>query len=569
MARAEDAARSEQAAKAARDELQQALEQWEQHVLAPYLQKAPERKPAYETLSWLPTKRLYTPLDTDKTDPLRDIGFPGEFPYTRGVYPTMYRGRLWTMRQFAGFGAAEDTNRRFRLLLEHGETGLSTAFDMPTLMGYDPDHAQAEGEVGRCGVSICCARDMERLFDQIPLGDVTVSMTINAPALPIFAFFLVAAERQGVPFERLGGTLQNDMLKEYIAQKEWAFPVKPSVKLVVDCIEFCTQHLPRWHPVSISGYHIREAGSTAVQELAFTLIDGLTYVEEAVARGLDIDEFAPRLSFFWDVHNEFFEEIAKMRAARRIWAREIKERYNPKNQRSLLLRTHCQTAGVSLTAQQPMNNLVRVALQALAAVLGGAQSVHTNALDETYALPTDESALLALRQQQIIAHETGVTDTIDPLGGSYYLETLTNEMEAGFAHYQDAIEGMGGMIQAVEQGYPQQEILAASARFQEEVERGERVIVGVNKFVTADAPIPLLRIDDAVERKTTARVQALRAEREAARWQASLQALQEAARKGENVLPALLEAARADATLGEVMDALRTVYGVYREPAMF
>ena len=569
MAKTEKEMHDQVADPVAPDGIAAALERWEQETLAPALERTGERKPTFETLSWLAVKGLYTPLDVGRTDPVRDLGFPGEFPYTRGVYPTMYRGRLWTMRQFAGYGRVEDTNRRFRLLLEHGETGLSTAFDMPTLMGYDPDHDQANGEVGRCGVSVCCARDMERLFQDIPLDQVTVSMTINAPALPIFAFFLVAAERQGVAFEKVGGTLQNDMLKEYIAQKEWAFPVEPSVKLVVDSIVFCAEHLPRWHPVSISGYHIREAGATAVQELAFTLIDGLTYVGETVARGLDVDAFAPRLSFFWDVHNDFFEEIAKIRAARRIWARELRERYTPQNPRSLLLRCHAQTAGVSLTAQQPLNNLVRVALQALAAVLGGAQSVHTNALDETYALPTDESALLALRQQQIIAHETGVTDTIDPLGGSYYLEALTNQMEEGFYRYLNQIEAMGGMVKAIEHGYPQREIVAASARFQEEVEREGQVIVGVNKFVTSEAPIPLLRIDDEVERNTSERVRTLRATRDAARWRASLEALQSAAREGENVMPALLAAARADATLGEVMDALREVYGIYREPALF
>ncbi|MCP9439273.1 MAG: methylmalonyl-CoA mutase family protein [Nitrospira sp.] len=528
-----------------------------------------ERKSRFSSLSGIEIHRLYGPDDLKNWSPDRDLGRPGEFPYTRGIYPTMYRGRLWTMRQFAGFGTAEDTNRRFRYLLEHGQTGLSVAFDMPALMGLDADDPLARGEVGRCGVSISSLADMERLFDGIPLDQVTTSMTINGPAPVLFAMYLAVAEKQGIPFEKLGGTLQNDILKEYIAQKEWLFPPAPSLRLVTDVVAYCADRVPKWHPISISGYHIREAGSTAVQELAFTLYDGLTYVEAAVKAGLPVDRFAPRLSFFFNVHNDFFEEIAKFRAARRLWAREMERRYQPRDPRSLQLRCHAQTAGCSLTAQQPMNNVVRTTIQALAAVLGGTQSLHTNSMDETLALPTEEAVRLALRTQQIIAEESEVTNTVDPLGGSYYVETLTNQLEEEAQEYFRRLDAMGGMVAAIEQGFPQREILEASQRYQREIERRERVIVGVNGYVEQEErPIPILKIDPEVERLQVTRLAELRKARDPFKMAGAVASLQEAVAGGENIMPPLIEAVKAQATLGEICAALKEVLGTYREPVV-
>jgi methylmalonyl-CoA mutase N-terminal domain/subunit len=528
-----------------------------------------ERKPRFTSLSGLGIERLYTPSHLKGWNQENDLGEPGEFPYTRGVYPTMYRGRLWTMRQFAGFGSADDTNRRFKYLLEHGQTGLSVAFDMPTLMGLDSDDPRARGEVGHCGVAVSSLADMERLFDGIPLDQVTTSMTINGPAAVVFALYLAVADKRGIPFERLGGTLQNDILKEYIAQKEWLFPPEPSLRLITDTIAYCVERAPKWHPVSISGYHIREAGSTAVQELAFTLYDGLTYVERAVKAGLDVDAFAPQLSFFFNVHNDFFEEIAKLRAARRLWAREMRRLYQPKNQRSLQLRCHAQTAGCSLTAQQPSNNVVRTTLQALAAVLGGVQSLHTNSMDETLALPTEDAVKLALRTQQIIAQESEVVNTIDPLGGSYYVESLCNRLEEDAREYFRKLDELGGMVAAIERGYPQREILEASQRYQREVERKERVVVGVNDYVEPDGRrVPILRIGPEVEQDQVARLSDLRKSRDAYRTAGSLEQLQEAASCGENMMPHLIEAAKAKATLGEMCAALKEVFGTYREPVV-
>ena len=526
----------------------------------------PERDALFTTLSGEPVAPLYTPEDVGAVD---QIGFPGEFPYTRGVYPSMYRGRLWTMRQFAGFGTAEETNERFRYLLDHGQTGLSTAFDMPSLMGHDSDHARSEGEVGREGVAIDTLDDMETLFAGIPMGEVSTSMTINAPAAVMLAFYVVAAERQGAPPEQLAGTIQTDILKEYIAQKEWCFPIDPAMRLVTDMIEFCAQRMPRWHPVSISGYHIREAGSTAQQELAFTLKDGFTYVEQAVERGLDVDEFAPRLSFFFNAHIDFFEEIAKYRAARRIWARELRDTYGARDERSLLMRFHSQTAGVSLTAQQPLNNIVRTATEALSAVLGGTQSLHTNSYDEALALPTEEAVRVALRTQQIIAHETGVTNTIDPLGGSYFIEALTDRMEeAAYAEFSK-IDELGGMVEAIKQSYPQREIAEASFRLQEEFERGERVIVGVNRYQQADEVTDILRIPPELERKQIGRVQAVRAARDGAAVESALADLRDAAAGDRNLMDPLLECARAHATEGEIVQSLQRVFGTYTETPVF
>ena len=528
-----------------------------------------ERKPRFTSLSGLDIARVYSADDLKAWDPKSELGQPGEFPYTRGVYPTMYRGRLWTMRQFAGFGTAEDTNRRFKYLLQHGQTGLSVAFDLPTLMGLDSDDPRARGEVGYCGVAVSSLEDMEHLFDGIPLDQVTTSMTINGPAAVIFAMYLAVAERRGIPFERLGGTLQNDILKEYIAQKEWLFPPEPHLRLIVDTISYGAKHVPKWHPVSISGYHIREAGSTAVQELAFTLYDGLTYVEAAVKAGLNVDAFAPQLSFFFNVHNDFFEEIAKFRAARRLWAREMERRHHPKDLRSLQLRCHAQTAGCSLTAQQPMNNVVRTTLQALAAVLGGTQSLHTNSMDETLALPTEEAVKLALRTQQIIAHESEVTNTVDPLGGSSYVESLTNRLEEGAREYFRKLDAMGGMVRAIEQGYPQREILDASQRYQREVERKERIIVGVNEYVEPDEQrIPILKIGPEVEKAQVDRLASLRARRDSFKMAGTLETLQEAAAGDENLMPYLLEAVKAEATLGEICAALKEVFGTYKEPVV-
>jgi methylmalonyl-CoA mutase N-terminal domain/subunit len=524
--------------------------------------------PPSTTLGGLPVSPLYTASDVE-VDYTRDLGDPGAAPFTRGVYPTMYRGRLWTMRQFAGFGTAEDTNARFRYLLEHGQTGLSTAFDMPTLMGLDSDHPRSLGEVGREGVAVDSLEDMEALFAGIPLAEVSTSMTINSAAAILLAFYVCVAERQGVSPDRLRGTAQTDILKEYIAQKEWIFPPEPSMRLVTDMVEWCAREMPLWHPISISGYHIREAGSTAAQELAFTLADGFTYVEWAIARGLDIDEFAPRLSFFFNAHIDFFEEIAKYRAARRIWARELRDRFGARDPRSCLMRFHAQTAGVSLTAQQPEVNIVRTAVEALAAVLGGTQSLHTNSFDEALALPTEDAVRIALRTQQVIAHETGVVETADPLGGSYYLEQLTNELEREAYAYFARIEELGGVVAAIRQNFFQAEIAEASFRHQQEVERGERVVVGVNAYQGEDAPPAILRIDPALERRQVERVQALRARRDGAAVEARLARLREdAAGEGRNLMPAILEAARADVTMGEMCDALREVWGIWRETAV-
>lgn len=528
-----------------------------------------ERKSKFISLSGFDTNRVYTHNDLKDWSPDEELGAPGQFPYTRGVYPTMYRGRLWTMRQFAGFGSAEDTNRRFKYLLRHGQNGLSVAFDMPTLMGIDADNPLAHGEIGRCGVAISSLDDMERLFDGIPLDQVTTSMTINGPAAAIFAMYLAVAEKRGIPPEQLDGTLQNDILKEYIAQNEWLFPPEPSLRLVTDTIAYCADHAPKWHPVSISGYHIREAGSTAVQELAFTLYDGLTYVDAAVKAGLPVDRFAPQLSFFFNAHNDFFEEIAKFRAARRLWAREMTRRYRPNDPRSVQLRCHAQTAGCSLTAQQPMNNVVRTTIQALAAVLGGTQSLHTNSMDETLALPTEGAVKLALRTQQIIAQESEVANSVDPLGGSYYLEALTNRLEEGAQDYVRRLDDMGGMVRAIERGFPQREILDASQRYQRELERKERIVVGVNEYVESDEhPIPTLKIGPEVEREQVVRLSDLRKCRDSFKMAGAVEALQEAASCGENVMPYLIEAVKAKATLGEICTALKEVFGTYREPVV-
>jgi methylmalonyl-CoA mutase N-terminal domain/subunit len=531
----------------------------------------PEREgELFSTISGVENEPLYSPENVE-LDYERDLGWPGAYPFTRGVYPSMYRGRLWTMRQFAGFGTAEETNARFRYLLEHGQTGLSTAFDMPTLMGYDSDHPRSLGEVGREGVAIDSLADMETLFAGIPLGEVSTSMTINGPAAMLLAFYACVGEEQSVALERLRGTVQTDILKEYIAQKEWIFPPEPSMRLVVDMIEWCSERLPLMHPVSISGYHIREAGSNAAQELAFTLADGFAYVEACLARGLDVDAFAPRLSFFFNAHLDFFEEIAKYRAARRIWARQMKERYGARDPRSWLMRFHTQTAGVSLTAQQPEVNLIRTAIEALAAVLGGTQSLHTNSFDEALALPTEHAVRLALRTQQVIAHETGVVNTIDPLGGSYHLERLTNELERQAYDYFERIEELGGVIPAIEQNFMQREIAEASFTYQSEVERGERVVVGVNRYeVEEEQPVEILRIDPALERKQIERVQAVRGRRDAAAAAAALARLKEdAAHDGRNLMEPIMAASRAYVTMGEMCEALREVWGTWRETPVF
>jgi methylmalonyl-CoA mutase N-terminal domain/subunit len=531
----------------------------------------PERQgELFSTISGVENEPLYSP-DNVELDYEDDLGWPGAYPFTRGVYPSMYRGRLWTMRQFAGFGTAEETNKRFRYLLDHGQTGLSTAFDMPTLMGYDSDHPRSLGEVGREGVAIDSLADMETLFDGIPLGEVSTSMTINAPAAMLLAFYAGVGEEQGVPLERLRGTVQTDILKEYIAQKEWIFPPQPSMRLVVDMVEWCRVRLPLMHPVSISGYHIREAGSNAAQELAFTLSNGFALVEACLERGLDVDTFAPRLSFFFNAHLDFFEEIAKYRAARRIWARQMRDKYGARDPRSLLMRFHTQTAGVSLTAQQPEVNLIRTAIEALAAVLGGTQSLHTNSFDEALALPTEHAVRLALRTQQVIAHETGVVNTIDPLGGSYYLEQLTNELERQAYDYFERIDELGGVIPAIEQNFQQREIAEASFRYQSEVERGERVVVGVNRYeVEEEQPIEILRIDPALEQKQIERVQAVRAGRDAAAVEAALARLKDdAAHDDRNLMEPIMAASRAYVTMGEMCDALREIWGTWRETPVF
>ncbi len=545
-------------------------DRWERETYRPAVAKAPERVERSESLSGIPVQPLYTPEDLAGWRYEDKLGYPGEFPYTRGPYPSMYRGKLWTMRMFAGFGRPEDTNARFKYLLDQGQTGLSTAFDMPALMGYDADHPRARGEVGREGVSVSTLADFEVLFRDIPLDQVTTSMTINCTASVALAMYLALADKQGIPWDRIGGTMQNDMLKEFIAQKEWISPPESAVRIVVDTIEFCTKHVPKFNPVSISGYHIREAGSTAVQELAFTLADGFAYVDAAVRRGLDVDEFAPRLSFFFDIHNDFFEEIAKLRAARRIWATVMRDRFRATKAEAMRLRTHTQTAGVSATAQQPLNNVARVALQALAAVLGGAQSLHTNSYDEVLALPTEEAVTVALRTQQIIAEESGVPTTIDPLGGSYYLEKLTDEMEAHAMAYIRKIDELGGMVRAIDHGYPQKEIADAAYRYQLMDDRGEKTVVGVNKYVMPDErPVAYLKIDDAIEREQRERVIRVKATRDAAKVERRLKQLAETCRDGGNVMPVLVDAVKDYVSLGEISEVYREVFGLYREPIIF
>ena len=544
---------------------------WETETVGRAAKRIPEQRDAFSTQSGMPIQRLYSPEDGVALDYERDLGFPGEFPYTRGVQPTMYRAKPWTMRMFAGFGTAEETNERFKYLLKQGQTGLSVAFDMATLYGYDHDDEMARGEFGKCGVAVSSLADMEILFEGIPLDQVTTSMTINGPASVIWAMYIANAEKQGVPMAKLGGTLQNDILKEYIAQKEFLFPPEPSMRLVTDTIEFGTRHMPRWNTISISGYHIREAGATAVQELAFTLADGLAYVDAALERGLDIDEFAPRLSFFFDVHNDFFEEVAKFRAARRIWAHQMRDVYGAKDPRSWMLRTHAQTAGVSLTAQQPDNNVVRVAVQALAAVLGGTNSLHTNSLDEALALPTERAALIALRTQQVIAHESGVTNTVDPLAGSFFVEALTDETERQALDYIRQIHELGGVLACIRNGFFQKEIAEASYRFQCEVDAQERVIVGVNGYqMDEEVKVPTLYVDPAKERIHLDRLNRVRQTRDDARVRATLAALGEvAAKPRENTMPALLDAVRAYATMGEIMGVFRRVFGEYTESAIY
>jgi methylmalonyl-CoA mutase N-terminal domain/subunit len=550
--------------------LTQERERWETTTLDKTLKRYPERQEQFITTSSQPVERLYTPLDVGDFDYMRDLGFPGEYPYTRGVHPTMHRGKLWTMRMFAGFGMAEETNARYKYLLEHGETGLSVAFDMPTLMGYDTDAPEAAGEFGKCGVAVSSLADMEVLLDGLPVDEITTSMTINSPAAVIWAMYIAAAEKWGVPMSALGGTIQNDILKEYIAQKEYIFPPEPSMRLVVDTFEFGTKHMPKWNTISVSGYHIREAGATAAQELAFTLADGLEYVRWGIERGLDVDEFVPRISFFFNSHNDFFEEIAKFRAARRIWAREMRETFGAKSPRSWWLRFHTQTAGCSLTAQQPENNIVRTAVQALAAVLGGTQSLHTNSMDEALALPSEKAAHVALRTQQIIAHESGVTNTVDPLAGSYCVEALTNRMETETYEYFRKIEALGGIIPAIEAGFFQREIAEAAFRYQREIDTDRRVVVGVNEYATDEVlTIPLLEMDPEGERRQIERLNRVRRERDNQAVEERLAALEDAARGDANLMYPILDAVRAYATLGEIMAVFRQVFGEYREPAIF
>lgn len=546
-----------------------ARKQWEETTVRKSLERMPERDNLITTSS-VPIKRVYTPEDMRAIDYQRDINLPGEYPYTRGVQPTMYRAKPWTMRMFAGFGTAEDTNARFKYLLKQGQTGLSTAFDMATLYGYDTDHPLAAGEFGKCGVAVSSLADMEVLFADLPLDKITTSMTINSPASAIWAMYIVNAEKNGFPMASLGGTLQNDILKEYIAQKEFLFPPEPSMRLVVDTIEFGTRYMPKWNTISISGYHIREAGATAVQELAFTLADGLAYVEAALARGLNIDEFAPRLSFFFDVHNDFFEEVAKFRAARRIWARLMRERYGAKDPRSWLMRCHAQTAGVSLTAQQPDNNVIRTTMQALAAVLGGTNSLHTNSLDEALALPTERAVLIALRTQQIIAHESGVVNTVDPLGGSYFVEALTDETEKAAMDYINRIESLGGVLACIQNGFFQREIAESAYRYQQEIDQHKRTIVGVNDYTTEEnIKVPTLYVDYEGQKTHLARLNRVRAERDQAACQRALENLKRATEGSENTMPYIIEASRAYATLGEIMGVFREVFGEYMEPAVF
>jgi methylmalonyl-CoA mutase N-terminal domain/subunit len=539
---------------------------WQHETLEPALKKSPERVTSFTTISGRPIEPLYTAEDVEEIDYTRDINNPGVFPYTRGIHPSGYRGKLWTMRQFAGFGTPEDTNERYKTLLKAGGTGLSVAFDLPTLMGRDPDHELSLGEVGKCGVSIMSLADMETLFDGIQLGDITTSMTINSPAAMIFAMYLVVAEKQGADWKKISGTIQNDILKEFIAQKEYIFPPRPSMRLITDVFAFCSTQVPKWNTISVSGYHIREAGATAVQELAFTLRDGLEYVQWGVDAGLDVDAFVPQISFFFNAHSDFFEEIAKYRAARTIWAHAMRDRFHARNERSWKLRFHSQTAGVSLTAQQPYNNVVRTALQALSAVLGGTNSLHTNSLDEALALPTAEAATLALRTQQIIAHESGVANVVDPLGGSYFVERLTRDMEEGALAYFRTIDAMGGMVEAIERGFPQQEIAESSYRFQQAFERKEKIMVGVNAFVQQDdPPIEILYIDESTSDTQLAKLEALRKTRNNDAVKRALDTLQASARTTENLMPRILDAVRAYATVGEMCDALREVWGEYEE----
>ena len=543
---------------------------WEETTLKEALKGAPERRKEFTTTSFIPIRRLYTPLDLPTFDPAKDLGGPGEYPFTRGIHPTMHRGRLWTMRMFSGFGSAEDTNRRFKYLIAHGETGLSTAFDMPTLYGYDTDDAEALGEFGTCGVAVSSLRDMEILFGGIDVGAISTSMTINSPAAVLWAMYLVMAEKRRVPWGKLRGTLQNDILKEYQAQKEWIFPPEPSMRLVVDTFEFGARKVPQWNTISISGYHIREAGATAVQELAFTLRNGIEYVRWGIERGLKVDDFAPRLSFFFNSHNDLFEEIAKYRAARRIWAREMRETFKAKSPRSWWLRFHTQTAGVSLTAQQPEVNIVRTAIQGLAAVLGGTQSLHTNSYDEAYQVPNEEAVRIALRTQQILAHESGVANTADPLGGSYFVEWLTDYMEDEAYKYFGRIDALGGVLPAIRKGFFQQEIANSAYRYQKEVEGRERIIVGVNDFKTEEeTEVSPLRISAAAYNRQVARLKRIRRERNKARWERSLAALHKAAEGTENMMPRIVDAVRAEATLGEVCDTLRDVFGTWEEPLLY
>ena len=550
--------------------LHEAQRIWEEECLQPFLKRNPQRPIRFSTISDRPMKPLYTPLDLTSLDYLKEIGFPGQYPFTRGIQPTMYRGRLWTMRMFSGFGSAEDTNQRYKYLLAQGQTGLSVAFHYPTLMGYDSDHPRAQGEVGVCGVAIDTLRDMEILFDGIPLNQVTTSMTINPPAAILLAMYIAVAEKQGLSPREIGGTIQNDMLKEFIAQKTFMLPLRPSMRLIVDTVEYCTREIPRWNPISISGYHIREAGSTAVQELAFTLADGIGYVSACLERGLQVDEFAPRFSFFFNSHIDFFEEIAKFRAARRLWAKIMKERFKAKDPRSWMLRFHTQTAGCSLTAQQPYNNIVRTALEALAAVLGGTQSLHTNSLDEVYAVPTEEAATIALRTQQIIAEETGVANSIDPLAGSYLVETLTSQMEEEASEYIRKIDEMGGILRAIELGYPQKEIANAAYAYQKQLERREKIVVGVNKYQTPEErPIEYLKVNPEVERRQVARLHEVKRTRDQKQVNECLRDLKRAAQGTENLMPYILQAVKRYATLQEICDVFREVFGVYQDPGSF
>jgi len=549
------------------NELTKQQEQWEKNTLPNWLKRHPERKKAFHNISEILIKRLYTPMDTKTLNYIQDLGFPGEYPFTRGVHATMYRGRLWTMRQFSGFGTAEQTNKRFKYLLQEGETGLSIAFDYPTIMGYDSDHPMSIGEVGRCGVAISSLKDFEILFDGIPLDKVTTSMTINGPAAMLLAMYVAIGDKQGVHHTRLGGTTQNDLLKEFFAQKLCIFPPRPSVRLVTDIVEYCAKNLPKWNPISISGYHIREAGSNAIQELAFTLYDGIAYVEAALERGLKVDDFAPRLSFFFASHNDLFEEIAKFRAARRLWAKLMKDRFHAQKPRSMWMRMHVQTSGCTLTASQPINNIIRVTLQSLAAILGGTQSLHTNSHDEALCLPSEEAVRIALRIQQIIAHESGVLNTVDPVGGSYYVESLTNKMEEKAMDYIDKIDNMGGVYEAIDRGFFQKEIANSAYKYQREIDTKKRVLVGVNDYVIEEheCPIELLRIDPKVEKQQITRLQKLRRERNNDKAKQVLSKLHDAADRDNNLMPMIIEAVKAYATLGEITDVLRKVYGEYKE----